>query len=638
MKGNAEMRGDAEMRGFALSDVQLGDGPFARANEADVSFIKKLDADRLLSGFRRSARLPDGGRPPYGGWEDSRIGGHTMGHYLTAAAQLVSSAPNPEMERRLNYIVEELGKCQRAHGNGFLFGARLSAGEEPERQFDIEEGKIRMEGEMLTWVPWYTLHKILDGLLSVHRLCGNETALEIACGLGDWVCARVAAWTPEVRAHILTTEYGGMNDCLYQLARQSGREKYREAAAAFDDTALMGEITSERRDTLSGRHANTTIPKFLGALEQHPEFAEGFWEKTTARHAYATGGISDMEHFHGDYDLDGRRTQCNCEGCCAHNMLKLSHRLFLRRPDKKYAAYSERLLYNAILGAIDTANGTTAYFSPMATGYTKTFSDEDPERNKFWCCTGTGMENYTKLQEEIYFQEGDTVWVNQYMDSAVQLNAGSLTQEVSVDTVEVPGRMRVLFRYRGLDRLLCRIPDWCGGAWEAAGAGVNRSAGAPDGYAALTLAGEGSFTLSFSMPLKVESLPDNREAVCFMCGPYVLAARPGAERADEKTGAGIDVIASAVKIVGGQEASPEIVYGETHREILPAEVLRLPSGVSREDFAAHVEDYMKPVQGEPVHFDLTGLEMEGIPDGSLHFVPYCEIVRERYGIYWYVKE
>ncbi|MCH5264820.1 MAG: glycoside hydrolase family 127 protein [Lachnospiraceae bacterium] len=629
------------MKDFSLREVQITSGPFASAKKADVSFMKKIDSDRLLSGFRRSAGLPDKGKAPYGGWEDSRIGGHTMGHYLTAAAQLVSSEPEPEMKERLDYIVEELHKCQKAHGNGFLFGARLAEGEYPERQFDIEEGKLHVEGEMVTWVPWYTLHKILDGLLSVHRLCGNDKALETACGLGDWVCDRAGSWSQSVREHILTTEYGGMNDCLYQLYHQSGEEKYKEAAALFDDTRLMKEINSEKRDTLRGRHANTTIPKFLGALEQHPEQAEGFWERATERHAYATGGISDMEHFHEDYALDGRRTQCNCEGCCAHNMLKLSHRLFLRRPEEKYASYSERLLHNAILGAIDPANGTTAYFSPMATGYTKTFGEADLNQNKFWCCTGTGMENYTKLQEEIYFQEGDTLFVNQYMDSVVQTGSGRLTQQVSLDAGTVSGSMKVSFRCQGITKLSCRIPRWCDGHWHVEGTrAVDDSALGEEqkGYATFRLTEEETVTLYFDMPIKTEVLPDNPEAVCFTCGPYVLAARLGTERLDEKAGAGIDVIASGVKIVGGQEASPEIVYGESHREILPTEVLTLRTGASREEFLQHVSDYMKPVSGESLHFILTGTDAEEIFGGPLCFVPYYEIVKERYGIYWYVKE
>ena len=55
-----------------------------------------------------------------------------------------------------------------------------------EQQFDnVEAGK----GNIITeaWVPWYTMHKILAGLVDAYKLTGNEKALETASKLGDWV-------------------------------------------------------------------------------------------------------------------------------------------------------------------------------------------------------------------------------------------------------------------------------------------------------------------------------------------------------------------------------------------------------------------------------------------------------------------
>ena len=39
--------------------------------------------------------------------------------------------------------------------------------------------------------------------------------------------------------------------------------------------------------------------------------------------------------------------------------------------------------------------GMTTYFKPMGTGYFKAFGTPT---NSFWCCTGTGMENFTRTQ------------------------------------------------------------------------------------------------------------------------------------------------------------------------------------------------------------------------------------------------
>lgn len=622
------------MNDFLLDEVVVTDPIFSKAREADLSFIRKLNPDRLLSAFRRSAGLDDLGVEPYGGWEDSRIGGHTMGHYLAACAQEIASSGDKELTDRVTYIVEELGKCQKKHGNGFLFGAKLEEGELPERQFDIEEGRISVEGDMVTWVPWYTLHKIFDGLLVVHRLCHMEKALDIAKRLGDWVVERIKGWTPAMHEEVLKKEYGGMNDCLYDLYHQSGEEKYEWAATFFDDTKSMEKMTGEGQMTLYGIHANTTIPKFLGGMEKHPELADKFWDKVVHHHAYATGGISDMEHFWEGDSLDERRTQCNCEGCCAHNMLKLSHRLYHRRTKAKYLEYAERLLFNAILGAIDNEEGTTAYFSPMATGYQKTFSKKNPEENMFWCCTGTGMENYTKLQETIYAKEGNTLWVNQYIGSIVKVDDGAFSLEMDWMS-DVQGK----WNYRGDEKereIRFRIPSWCEGEPKVTGEG--KEIFSQDGYVVVKGFWQSGdcISMSFDVRVKAEYLEKKSTAVSFSYGPFVLAAQLGCAHADEKTGAGIDVVADAWKVVGKEEAKLAIEYGKTNTRILPTEkLIRTTPGESAEEYLKNIQRHMERVSKDSLRFELTGIDSEKMLGCSLTFVPYYEIVNERYGIYWY---
>src|SRR5438094_9833404 len=68
---------------FNLQDVQLLDGPFKTAMEADTRYLLVIEPDRLLADFREHAGLPAKGQR-YGGWESSGLAGHTLGHYLSA--------------------------------------------------------------------------------------------------------------------------------------------------------------------------------------------------------------------------------------------------------------------------------------------------------------------------------------------------------------------------------------------------------------------------------------------------------------------------------------------------------------------------------------------------------------------------
>ena len=89
--------------------------------------MRALEPDRLLAPYRVEAGLqPKAAKYP--NWESTGLDGHTAGHYLTALAQIWAATGDPEMKRRLDYMVEELAACQRANGNGYVGG---DSGEPP---------------------------------------------------------------------------------------------------------------------------------------------------------------------------------------------------------------------------------------------------------------------------------------------------------------------------------------------------------------------------------------------------------------------------------------------------------------------------------------------------------------------------
>ena len=208
------------IRNFSLNKVELCDPVLENAFRKEQDYLRSIDMDRLLAGFRETAGLPKKAERYPGGWENAEIAGHTLGHYMTALSQLYASTGAKDIEDRLNYIVSELAACQAE--NGFLFAS-------PEELFD------RLERGEPAWVPWYTMHKVIAGLLAAHQMGNRPQALELAEKLGLWVYERTAKWTDEVRDHVLKIEYGGMNDCLYELYKETGRKEFAEAAAKCDE-------------------------------------------------------------------------------------------------------------------------------------------------------------------------------------------------------------------------------------------------------------------------------------------------------------------------------------------------------------------------------------------------------------------
>ncbi len=493
----------------------------------EESYLLSLDPQRLLAGFRHTAGLPQQAER-YGGWESTEIQGHTMGHYLTALAQAWAAAHNPEIMERIVFTVNGLSECQRE--DGFLFAS-------PEELFD------RVENRRPVWVPWYTMHKIVAGLVSVCRLTNLDAARDVLRRLCGWICSRALGWNEETHKTVLSVEYGGMNDCLYDAYELIGDDKILQAAHQFDELPLFTAM-AEGRDILNGLHANTTIPKILGGLKRYAvvndceplylHMAENFWDTVITHHTYLSGGNSEWEHFGLPDVLDAERTACNCETCNTHNMIKLSQLLFALTGKKKYAEYDAWAYVNTILSSQNHETGMTTYFQPMDTGYFKVYSRPF---DQFWCCTGTGMENFSNTWSGIAFRRENTLYINRLI--GCEIKDGGLSVQLNYDWNQGCITLGVGCSSTG-GIIALRIPHWAADFTVQLPDGIVCSEA--DGYLMFSGFGAESYTISvkFAMEVRRHGLPDSDNTVAFSYGPFMLSADMGCAQMDTAI-TGVDV-------------------------------------------------------------------------------------------------
>ena len=510
--------GDPE---YPLTDqVTLLDGPFRDAMERTHSYLFELEPDRLLHHFRLNAGL-DTIAPAYAGWEERELRGHTTGHYLSACAMMYLATGDSLLLERVNYIVNALAECQSKNGNGYLSAF-------PEEFIDRAE---RMEE---VWAPYYTLHKIMAGLYDSYHLLGNSQALEVLKAKADWLYSRSSRLEkPQMQAVLDRTEQGGMNEVLYNLYSATDDSKYLELGGMFTQDSYFSPIRWYR-DSLKGQHSNSFIPNVVGLMRHYEvtgsvesyRMAEWFWNQVTTARSYVTGGTSNGEHWNSEpFHMHTELGPTSHETCCTYNMLKLTKHLFRANPTAGYMDYYEKALWNGILPTQHPDSRMTMYYVPMEAGYYKTFST--PE-NSFWCCTGSGMENFARTGESIYMTGNNRLYINQFIASSLTIPEADFT--ISQETNFPDGASTSLMietRSPASFVLAVRVPSWTGEDYSVT---IN-------GKEVTTLASPGSYleidrtwengdlvTLTLPMKLHLESLPADHRNMALMYGPVVMAA------------------------------------------------------------------------------------------------------------------
>ena len=617
-------------RPFPLSQVRLLSGSCYTLQDRNRVYLHTLDSDRLLHTFRLTAGLPSRA-PQLGGWErpDIELRGHFTGHYLSACALMYGSTGDELLRKKAEAIVDELGKCQRANGSGWL------AAFPPEFMQRLQE-------RLPVWAPFYTLHKIMAGLLDVHEHCGDAQALDIALGMTGWVRKWADRLGDAEMARLLQVEYGGMNEVLYDLHAVTGERSHADLAHRFDQAEVFDPL-AEGRDELRGLHTNTQLAKVLGAArryelfgdERYRRLVEFFWRQVALHRSYCTGGTSNAQRWRTGPDVPARELGATTqECCCTYNMLKLTRHVFSWSPEAVYADYHERAFFNGILGTMNPADAMTTFYVPLEAGYWKLFS---LPFDSFWCCTGTGIESFSKLADSIFFHDDRGLYVNLFVPARLHWPEKGV---VVRQETRFPDDDRVSLELQ-CERpvpleLRVRVPYWATRGVEARLNGEALQVSAkPSSYFTLARTWKTGDRLEVRLPmgLHAQPMPDDPTVQAFLYGPLVLAGALGNERltyemmyadpANPRRGEGMR---------GEPVPAPELVAPSTD----PADWIR-PVG----DPAVETRD-VEVVAGSP------GDWTRAAADGGLAFrttrqprnltlVPLNRLFGQRFAVYWRVK-
>ncbi|MFF0119418.1 beta-L-arabinofuranosidase domain-containing protein [Micromonospora arida] len=527
---------------FDPGQVRLSSGRWMDNQTRTLNYLRFVDVDRMLYNFRANHRLSTNGVATNGGWDAPNFPfrTHMQGHFLSAWAYAYAVLGDTTCRDKANYMVAELAKCQ-ANNSAAGFGAGYLSGF-PESDFTALEARTLSNGN----VPYYCIHKTLAGLLDVWRYIGNTQARTVLLSLAGWVDTRTSRLSSSQMQSMLGTEFGGMNDVLADIYQQTGDSRWLATAQRFDHNSVFNPLASGQ-DQLNGLHANTQVPKWIGAAREYKatgttryrDIASNAWRITVGAHTYAIGGNSQAEHFRSPNAIAGYLSNDTCEQCNTFNMLKLTRELWLLDPNRAdYFDFYERALINHLIGGQNPADshGHITYFTPLRPGGRRGVGPAwgggtwSTDYNSFWCCQGTGLEINTRLMDSIYFYNGTTLSVNLFTPSVLNWTQRGITVTQTTSfpvsdttTLTLSGSMNGSWSIR------VRIPSWTSGATIAVNGTVENVTTTPGSYATVTRTWATGDTVTVRLPMQVavKAANDNANVGAVTYGPAVLAGNYG---------------------------------------------------------------------------------------------------------------
>jgi DUF1680 family protein len=588
-----------------MNDVKLLDGIFKDSQDKGKEYLFYLDIDRLVAPCYEAISLTPK-KPRYGGWESTHISGHSIGHWLSAASAMYATTKDGELIQKLDYAIDELAYIQSFDHEGYVSGFPRTCFD---RVFtgDFEVANFGLAG---SWVPWYSIHKIFAGLIDAYALAGNKKALEVVTKLADWAKKGTDNLNDEQFEKMLICEHGGMNEVMVDLYTLTGNRDYLNFAIRFCHKAIL-EPLSRGVDEFEGKHANTQIPKVIGASklyditgnEEYRNMAVFFWNEVTKHRSYIIGGNSIQEHF-GPKDQE-KIGVTTAETCNTYNMLKLTERLFHWYHKPEYMDFYERALYNHILASQDPDTGMKTYFVSTQPGHFKVYcSPED----SFWCCTGTGMENPARYYRNIYYRDHDQLYVSLFIASEITLDDKKITLKQETDFPR-SNKVRLYFEkaQSAFLNIHIRVPYWVSGAVTAFVNGIKINSGFEDGYLTIGRNWSHGDTIDIGLPMELHTYTakDNPKKIGIMYGPLVLAGALG-----KKDFPANDIL-------------------NDHLKLNNHPLIDVPTLVADKQ---DIKWWIKPVKGVPLRFETDSIGQPG--NVAVTLIPFYELHHQRYTLYW----
>jgi hypothetical protein len=464
--------------------------------------------------------------------------------WIEAAAHSLATHPEPQLERRLDEVIDMIAKAQQP--DGYL-----------NTHFTVVQPDMRF-ANLRDWHELYCAGHLIEAAVAYFHATGKKKILNTVCRYADYIGSVFGTQPGQKRGYdgheeielALVKLYHTVGERRYlQLAKYFVDERGQpphyfdvEAKARGEDPAAYWAKTHEytqshmpvREQRVPVGHAVRGMYLYSAMADLAAEFNDhellaacrSIWKHLVEKRMYVTGGIGSScanEGYTADYDLPNETAYA--ETCAAIGLILFTHRLLQSEPDGVYADVLERALYNGALSGVSLRGDRFFYENPLESRG----NHHRWEWHECSCCPPNLARLLSSLGQYIYSRDENELYVHLYVGGSAAFDIGGKEVRLSQKT-DYPWEGKIHLQIN-LDSpaeftLALRIPGWCRAPEiKINGETVAVSPALQKGYAKLQRLWQGGDVVELDLPMQVERVQAHPN-VRANCGRVALQRGP----------------------------------------------------------------------------------------------------------------
>lgn len=409
---------------------------------------------------------------------------------IEASAYSMVNFPNSDLKIKIEKVIDDLLSIQEADGYLNSYFHNVSPGK--------KWTNLRIKHEL------YCAGHLIEAAIAWKQATGEDKLLNAMCKYADLICEQFGIEKGQIRS---CPGHQEIELALVRLYHLTGKEKYFNTARFFvedrgvDNTHWFAETHKMEFELDEVKNSFVTFQAHLPAKQQ--DTAEGhavragyfftamadivletgdeelwnsckkIWRNIIDKRISVVGGIgSDWqgEIFTFDYDVT---EEYYYETCAQISLFFFAWRMFLNEQKAEYVDIMELTLYNSILSGIDVTGKAFFYSNPLV-NFKRNYKHG---RNlpEHWgasvrledfscsCCPPNISRFIASIGQYIYASSGNSIWVNLFIDSEVELELDEDNLTLQMQT-GYPWDENIAIKILMVKSLSCklsiRIPGW----------------------------------------------------------------------------------------------------------------------------------------------------------------------------------